>query len=82
MLTKDDLKDVFREQWERIREAFSHLPTKEEFFAKMDELMKEVKDFREEQKVLVGQLSEHSDTLDDHETRLGKVEKTLAISSN
>ena len=59
-ITNSDLKKikevfelVFVEKVEELglvtKEDIIHLPTKEEFYAKEDELMKEVKDAREEQ---------------------------------
>jgi len=53
----------------------SHLPTKDEFYTKMDEVMGELKAIREEQPLQSHKLSEHSD-------RIGKIESHLGISSN
>ncbi len=49
MVTKDDIK---------------HLPTKEEFYAKEDALMKEVKDLREEQSMLSQHSKDHLDAIE------------------
>ena len=50
---KEVFELVFVEKVEELglvtKEDIKHLPTKEEFYAKEDELMKEVKDAREEQ---------------------------------
>ena len=53
----------------------SHLPTKDEFYSKMDEVMGELKAIREEQTVQSHQLS-------DHEDRIEKVESHLGMSSD
>ena len=53
----------------------SHLPTKEDFYTKMDEVMGELKTIREEQTVQSHQLS-------DHEDRIHKVESQLGIASD
>lgn len=53
----------------------SHLPTKDEFFDKMDEVMKELKAIREEQPIQSRKLSEHDD-------RIQRIEDHLGISSN
>jgi hypothetical protein len=57
------------------REDVSHLPTKDEFYAKMDEVMGELKTIREEQTLQSQQLSDHDD-------RIEKIESNLGISSN
>jgi len=82
-LDNDDLKAIktlievtFDEQFdERLDEKLSHLPTKDEFYGKMDEVMGELKTIREEQAVQNHQLSDHSD-------RIEKVESHLGISTN
>ena len=60
LVTKDDL---------------SHLPTKDEFYTKMDEVMGELKTIREEQTL-------QSQHLSDHDDRLEKIEDHLGSSSN
>ncbi|MCJ7739768.1 hypothetical protein MUP32_00425 [Candidatus Microgenomates bacterium] len=53
----------------KLNEKLKFLPSKEEFYRKMDELMGEIKAVREEQKVISG----YKDQIEDHETRIGKV---------
>jgi hypothetical protein len=53
----------------------SHLPSKDEFYTKMDEVMGELKTIREEQTV-------QSQHLSDHEDKIEKIESHLDISSN
>ena len=60
---------------ERLGEKLSHLPTKDEFYSKMDEVMGELKAIREEQ---VSQ----SHMLSNHEDRIEKIESHIGISSN
>ena len=82
-LENDDLKAIkglieitFDEKLdENLDEKLSHLPTKDEFYTKMDEVMGELKAIREEQPLQSHKLSEHSD-------RIGKIESHLGISSN
>jgi hypothetical protein len=57
------------------KQDLSHLPTKDEFYSKMDEVMGELKAIREEQTVQSHQLS-------DHEDRIEKVESKLGLTSN
>ena len=53
----------------------SHLPTKDEFYVKMDEVMGELKTIREEQVVQSHQLSDHGD-------RIEKIEVNANLSAN
>ena len=57
------------------KEDISHLPSKDEFYTKMDEVMGELKTIREEQPLLSHRVS-------DHEDRIGKIESQLGMSSN
>jgi hypothetical protein len=53
----------------------SHLPTKDEFLGKMDEVMGELKVIREEQPL-------QSHKLSNHEDRIEKIESHLSLSSD
>lgn len=55
------------------KEDVKHLPTKDEFYNKMDEVMGELKTIREEHAVLSGRV------YDNHEPRIEKIEKKLNI---
>ena len=57
------------------KEDISHLPTKDEFYEKMDEVMGELKAVREEQTVLSHRVSNHED-------RMHKIEDALDLHSN
>lgn len=57
------------------KKDISHLPTKDEFYTKMDEVMGELKIIREEQTL-------QSQHLSDHDDRLEKIEDHLSIPSN
>ena len=57
------------------KEDLSLLPTKDEFFTKMDEVMGKLKTIREEQALQSQHLSDHAD-------RMEKVEDHLGMSSN
>lgn len=45
----------------KLEEKLKHLPTKEEFFAREDKLMGELKAIREELETLTYRVSKHSD---------------------
>ena len=70
MLTQKDLGEIKI----LIKEETKYLPTKDEFYTKMDEVMGELKAIREEQTLITGRVSGHTDTLEDHETRIEKLE--------
>lgn len=79
MLTFRDLQEIGKLIDEKFKQAFKLLPTKEEFFSRMDALSKEIKDSREE-------LAAHSmshDRLDekseDLEGRVLTLEKKVGI---
>ena len=75
MLSQKDLGEIKKLIEKKIR----HLPTKDEFFAKMAEIMSELKAIREEQAIFTHRQSEHSDTLENHETRISKLETSSVI---
>ena len=84
-LDNDDLKAISQLIKVNIDEAIeeklvtkddiSHLPTKDEFYTKMDEVVGELKASREEQTLLSHRVS-------DHEDRIEKIESNLRITSN
>jgi hypothetical protein len=53
------------------KDDIGHLPTKDEFFTKMDEVMGELKAVREEQTLQSQHLSDHDDRIDRIESRVG-----------
>ncbi len=79
MLTQKDFDQIEELLDEKLEEKFNSklkgLPTKDEFYEKMDEVMGELKAIREEQTAAFGIQSDHSDTLANHEHRLSKLEK-------
>lgn len=62
-LTQADLEEIRGLVREVIQEETHNLPTKDEFFTKMDEVMGELKDARDEQTMLAGHSSDHEDRL-------------------
>ena len=73
---KDMIEVTFEEKLdEKLDEKLSHLPTKDEFYTKMDEVVGELQRVREEQSL-------QSHKLSDHEDRIQKIESRLGISSN
>lgn len=69
-LTQNDFDEVEEVVRVVVREETKNLPTKDEFFSKMDELMTEVKKIMEEQQIQAHQIARHSDRLDRVENHL------------
>lgn len=80
MLSPKDMHDIDnlfdKKLEEKLNEKFKFYPTKDELFTKLDKLMKEIKDMREEFAITTG----YKDQIEDHEMRIEKVEKHLHIS--
>jgi len=74
-LTQKDLEDIEQVVDERISEKTKNLPTKDEFYNKMDKVMGELKSIRENTEVITHQVS-------DHEDRITKVEQKLSIQTS
>lgn len=83
VLTEEKARKIFREEFNIVKQE---LVDKETFFEKvtkfkddimtmLDKVMKELKDFREEQTVI----SSYKEQIEDHETRIGKVEEVLSL---
>lgn len=81
MLTQQDLKEIGDIVDSKLEERLKYLPTKDEFAKRMDEVMGELQTIREEQTLISGSLSDHSDQLEDHDVRFGKIDKHLGIST-
>jgi len=62
-LTQKDFDQVEKLTSEVVKEGIKNLPTKEEFFSKMDEVVGELKTVREERTTLSHQVSNHEDRL-------------------
>lgn len=72
-LTKPDLgaikilvEEVIEEKTESVlatKDDLKHLPTKDDFYGKMDEVMGELQAIREEHTVSSGQVSDHEDRI-------------------
>ena len=75
MLTQKDLEDIEKVVDEKIESRTSNLPTKDEFYTKMDEVVGELKTIREEQAVLSGLNTK----VNDHDERIFKLEKKLRV---
>ena len=78
MLTQKDLDEIEGIVDEKIENRTRNLPTKDEFFGKMDEVMGELKAIREEQSAL----SNLNRKVNDQEDRLVKVEERLQIQTS
>ena len=65
MLTQKDFDEIEKiidqKLDEKFDQRFKHLPTKDEFYVKMDEVMGELKVIREQQETITGKTSNHED---------------------
>lgn len=71
MLTQKDFDEIEKIIDEKLEDKLRLLPTKDDFFNKMDQIMGELDKIREEQTVI----SAYKDQLEDHETRITKLEE-------
>ena len=74
-LMKVTIEEAIESKGLVTKEDVSHLPTKDEFYTKMDEVVGELKTIREEQAL-------QSQHVSDHDDRIEKIENHLGISSN
>ncbi|MFC1710358.1 hypothetical protein ACFL0F_01705 [Patescibacteria group bacterium] len=72
-LTIKDLDEIEKIVDNKIEENTKNLPTKDEFFTKMDEVMGELKSIRESTSILTNRVSEHED-------RISKIEKKISTA--
>ncbi|KKR72104.1 MAG: hypothetical protein UU16_C0046G0018 [Candidatus Woesebacteria bacterium GW2011_GWA2_40_7] len=75
---KELIKVTLEEQTETFlatKEDIKHLPTKDEFYSKMDEIMGELKATREE----VVMFSDLNRKVNDHDERIEKIENNCVI---
>jgi predicted nuclease with TOPRIM domain len=77
MLTQKDLEEIEKVIEEKLEEKLRLLPTKDEFFSKMDELMGELSTIRDEQTIIGHQVSDHEERLSAlEEIHSGEIEPT------
>lgn len=78
MLTQRDLNEIERildaRLEDKLTEKLKGLPTRDEFYQKMDEVMGELKTLREEQTLTTYRNTEQDQQLENHEKRLKKLE--------
>jgi predicted nuclease with TOPRIM domain len=80
MLTQNDVKVIEEIVEEKISAKTKLLPTKEEFFSKMDEVMGELKNTRESLDLHAGQHADIHDEFEANDDRIKRLEKHLHIA--
>ncbi|KKU12296.1 MAG: hypothetical protein UX19_C0002G0003 [Candidatus Woesebacteria bacterium GW2011_GWA1_45_8] len=70
-LTQRDLDEIEKIVDEKVEVRTSNLPTKDEFFSKMDDVMGELKAIREEHTVQSHRVSNHEDRITTLEDKVG-----------
>ena len=78
MLTQKDLDEVEEIVDDKVKERTSNLPTKDEFFGKMDEVMGELKAIRENQDILSGV----QEKVNDNRERIENIETKLQVQAS
>jgi len=81
MLTQKDFDQIEGLIDEKLDEKIKFLPSKDEFYSKMDDIMGELKAIREEQEIITGKTSEYNDTIENHDASIEKFEKTIISPS-
>ena len=59
---------VTKEEYEQLKLQLSHLPNREEFYTKMDQISLDYKAFQESEPLIAHQLSDHEERLSQLET--------------
>ena len=70
MLTQQDIDEIDKLVTDKLDEKTKLLPTKNDFFTKMDEVMGELKAIREEHALQGNTVSNHTDQLEKQETQI------------
>jgi len=70
MLTQQDIDEIDKLITEKLDEKTKLLPTKDDFFTKMDEVMGELKAIREEHALQGNTISNHTDQLEKQERQI------------
>ncbi|KKU85734.1 hypothetical protein A3A64_03070 [Candidatus Gottesmanbacteria bacterium RIFCSPLOWO2_01_FULL_48_11] len=81
MLTQQDIKVIETIVEEKLDKKTRLLPTKDEFFTKMDEVVGELKAIREEHALQGNTLSNHTDQLENHDKRVKNLEERLVTAA-
>ncbi|MEK7119199.1 MAG: hypothetical protein AAB457_04035 [Patescibacteria group bacterium] len=63
-----------------VDERFKFLPTKDEFFARIDKLSGEYKKIDEAETLHAGTMSDHADKIENHDERISALENRKASS--
>ena len=65
------VEEVIDRKGVAMKDHIGNVPSKDEFYGKVDEIMGELKAIREEQTVQSQHLSDHEDRIQETESRLG-----------
>lgn len=76
-LSMADLDEIGKIVEEKIEDKISGLPTRDEFFGKMDEMMGELKTIREEQTMISHRVPNHEDRFQVIEDKLDLKPSTI-----
>lgn len=76
--TRDEVRTIVKEE---LDAKIKNLPTKDEFFTRMDKLSGEYKKIDEAEILHTGTVSEHTDTLENHDQRITALENRKVSSA-
>lgn len=79
MLTFKDLQEIEVIVRKIVSDLTKHLPSKDDFFTRMDKLSGEIQAVRDSQELHQGQHSEITDRLDRHHKRLSTLETSAKL---
>lgn len=74
MLTQKDFDEIEKIIDEKLDQKIKFLPTKDDFYTKMDEVMGELQEMREDLTVVSG----YKDRLENHEERITRLEENAS----
>ena len=80
VLTEDLVREIVKEELnnhDEIHDQELERRIRDPLMEKLDALLKEIRDSRDEQILLSGKQAEHSDELEDHDGRIKKLEKIV-----
>ena len=75
-----DKRFTTKEDFEGLEEKISHLPTKEEFFHRMDKITGQYTEFTTEKAGIISKQSDQNDKLESHNSRIEVLESSLALN--
>lgn len=74
-------KDLFYKEMDNLNKLIDKLPTKKEFFDKVDEVLKAIRDTRINITLQSNRITTHTGKLEDHDERITKLEQLPILTA-